>query len=155
MRTPLAVSIAWVAAACGGTHVAPNQGSTRAPRVASSAISPGDRPAFDATTPPMPIATAAPLTPDAMTGDAVVEPTPTCAPFDWSPHALTPLLRSGSKPNLAHPDAARVESSAFDGQCSDEPPGMGPEPGPRSVVAAGVELCLVTTTPAGRSGRGG
>jgi hypothetical protein len=110
---------------------------------------------IEAPSAPVPAATTDnPGAKDVVADSATVDPTPRCAPFDWSPRALTPLLRPGKRQTPGHADAPHVDAGAFDDRCSDDPPGMRREHDAKSVVVSGVELRLDTTTPAGSSGRG-
>jgi hypothetical protein len=125
--------------------------------------------AAPATLPPPAASLASPAAPTASSAPLVAPPVatrataqlatgsaPSCEPFDWTPRALPPLLRVGkAAPGApsAHPNRAAAEQGAFEAACGDAPDGPS-ERSPMSVTIDGVLLGLLSTTPAGKSGRG-
>ncbi|HET9931396.1 MAG TPA: hypothetical protein VFQ35_11935 [Polyangiaceae bacterium] len=87
-----------------------------------------------------------------------------CKPADWTPRELPPLLERGkgapsssacARPGCAEstrPDQAGPGGALLERACTDSPEvTAGPAPAP--VVVDGVELRVLSTTPAGKSGR--
>jgi hypothetical protein len=83
---------------------------------------------------------------------------PHCVAGDWSARSLAPLLGPGKTASPAQHDRPGSERVAFPVQCGDSPEPPGEPDGPQlelaPVVLDGVELRVVSATPAGSSGRG-
>lgn len=77
---------------------------------------------------------------------------PRCEAYDWNAHALRPLLAPGKLASSALPNHAGAEQGAFGSQCQDAPVGSG-APAPDRVELDGLTLRLLSSTPAGLSGR--
>ena len=77
---------------------------------------------------------------------------PRCEPFDWTARTLRPLLAPGKLASGALPDRAGNVQAAFEAQCQDSPVGSN-RPSPTNVEFDGLTLRLVSSTPAGLSGR--
>jgi len=145
----VAVPLLVVLSGCGGGAPATLSPSAAPAASVAPAASIAQPSATRAATPPAPVQIA--------TGT-----TPACEPFDWAPRALPLLLRPG-KPaagkraevteHVQHADRAAAEQGAFDSQCQDAPDGPSGR-SPTSVTIDGVQLDLLSITPAGKSGRG-
>jgi hypothetical protein len=84
---------------------------------------------------------------------AVTPPPPACAPADWSPRRLPPLLERGKRINAERPDQLGAEQLLFDDECTDSP--RGPPGGSSApLVVDGVSVALASRKSAGTSGRG-
>jgi hypothetical protein len=131
--------------ACGGTQTSPPTSATaaeRAPLPTRAAASPA--PAG------LVIAQVAPKSAENLA--------PRCVAGDWSARALTPLLGPGKTASPAQRDRPGSERVAFPVECGDSPQPLSEADAPRlelaPVVLDGVELRVVSATPAGSSGRG-
>jgi len=83
---------------------------------------------------------------------------PRCEPFDWNSRTLPALLRPIEPGQLAHAarasraDQAAAEQGAFESECQDAPDGPS-ERSPTRRALDGIVFDLLSTTPAGKSGR--
>lgn len=78
---------------------------------------------------------------------------PRCAPADWSARGLAPLLERGSATAGFQPDRDGAAQLLFSDECTDSPR-QGALRATGAVVVDGVEVRLLSATPAGSSGRG-
>jgi hypothetical protein len=113
--------------------------SSRTQVLAADPARPGTAPAA-AVPPPHASPPTSPITP-------VV---PVCAPADWSPRALAPLLEPGKTPDPSRPDRVGSDVRGFD-QCGDGP--NGPGAGAGGAEIDGVSVRVAGVTPAGTTGR--
>jgi hypothetical protein len=75
---------------------------------------------------------------------------PTCAPADWSPRSLPPLLEPGKTSDPTRADQVGSDVRGFE-ECGDGP--NGPGAGTGGAVIDGVGVRVAGITPAGSSGR--
>jgi hypothetical protein len=143
VTVPIRVAVASLTlAACGdrapaAAPAAPSPFPSAAPAVSSEAV------VVDGTKGAEPA--AAPL--------VAASPKASCAPADWSPRALSPLLAPGKTPTSAQPDRPGAAELAFSRECTDAPNGPSSAPADARVID-GVEIRLLSAVPAGTSGRG-
>ncbi len=128
-------------------------GCPRQPPASVAAAAPVPAPALTIATAPAepapPLAQVAPAGEPQFRGGTAVA----CTPADWSPRQLPALLAPGKLKNTAQPDLSGAPvAPLFMSECTDSPQ---PEAGtaPTQVSVDGVGIKLVTSTPAGKSGR--
>ena len=84
---------------------------------------------------------------------ATIAAAPQCAPADWSPRALAPLLEPGKRAREGLHDRAGSAALKLAPHCSDIP-GFPLQRTPTAAMADGVVVEVVAEADAGKSGRG-